>query len=82
MPVVLRSGANDTRRLGRALASGAQMISTDYPEANLAFSPYAVRFEDGAAVRISPVNGDPSLGGVDLETGTPAANHRQETSPR
>jgi hypothetical protein len=67
---------NDTRRRDQALASGAQFISTDYPEANPAFSPYAVRFEDGIVVRINPVNGDPSLRGVDLEKGTPGANHR------
>ena len=61
--------ANDTRRRDRALASGAQFISTDYPEANPAFSPYAVHFEDGIVVRINPVNGDPSLRGMDLEKG-------------
>ena len=68
--------ANDTRRLDRALASGAQFISTDYPEANTAFSPYAVHLADGIVVRINPVNGDPSLRGVDLEKGTPGATHR------
>jgi hypothetical protein len=68
---------NDTRRRDRALASGAQFISTDYPEANLAFSPYAVQFEDGIVVRINPVTGDPSLRGVDLEKGTRGATHRQ-----
>jgi hypothetical protein len=61
---------NDTRRRAKALASGAQFISTDYPEANPAFSPYAVRFDEGIVVRINPVNGDPSLRGVDLERGT------------
>jgi hypothetical protein len=65
----------------RALASGAQFISTDYPEANPAFSPYAVHFEDGIVVRINPVNGDPSLRGVDLEGGRRGAAHRQEASP-
>jgi hypothetical protein len=60
---------NDTRRRDRALASGAQFISTDYPEPNPAFSPYAVRFENGIVVRSNPVNGDPALRGVDLETG-------------
>ena len=60
---------NDTRRRDQALASGAQFISTDYPEPNPAFSPYAVHFENGIVVRINPVNGDPSLRGMDLETG-------------
>lgn len=60
---------NDTRCRDHALASGAQFISTDYPEPDPALSPYAVRFEKGIIVRINPVNGDPSLRGVDLETG-------------
>jgi hypothetical protein len=61
--------ANDTRRRDQALASGAQFVSTDYPEPNPALSPYAVRFENGIVVRINPVNGDPSLRGVGLESG-------------
>ena len=60
---------NDTRCRDQALASGAQFISTDYPEPNLALSPYSVHFENGIVVRINPVNGDPALRGVDLETG-------------
>jgi hypothetical protein len=60
---------NDRRCRDKALASGAQFISTDYPEPNLAFSPYAVGFENGIVVRINPVNGDPSLRGMDLESG-------------
>ena len=74
--------ANDTRRRDQALASGAQFISTDYPEANPAFSPYAVHLEDGIVVRVNPVNGDSSLRGVDLEKGTPGATHRQKTLPQ
>ncbi len=35
--------ANATTRRDRAIASGAQLISTDYPEPNLRFSPYHVR---------------------------------------
>jgi hypothetical protein len=60
---------NETRRRDHALASGAQFISTDYPEPNPAFSPYAVGFENGIVVRVNPVNGDPSLRGIDLENG-------------
>jgi hypothetical protein len=65
----LEARTNDTRRRDQALASGAQFISTDYPEPNRAFSPYAVHFENGIVVRINPVNGDPSLRGMDLENG-------------
>jgi len=68
--------ANDTHRREKALASGAQFISTDYPEANPAFSPYIVRFDGGIVVRTNPVNGDPSLQGVDLEKGALDAEHR------
>jgi hypothetical protein len=60
---------NDPRRRDKALASGAQFVSTDYPEPNPAFSSYAVHFENGIVVRVNPVNGDPALRGMDLETG-------------
>ena len=78
----VQARANDTHRRERAMASGAQFISTDYPEANPAFSPYAVHFEDGIVVRINPVNGDPSLRGVDLEGGRRGAARRHEASRR
>jgi hypothetical protein len=68
--------ANDPQRLDRALASGAQFISTDFPEANPAISPYAARLGEGLVVRINPVNGDPALRGVDLEKGSASATHR------
>jgi hypothetical protein len=60
---------NNTRCRDQALASGAQFVSTDYPEPNPALSPYSVHFENGIVVRINPVNGDPSLRGMDLESG-------------
>ena len=62
-----QSRENDPRQRDRALASGAQFVSTDYPEPNPAFSPYCVRFPGGIVVRRNPVNGDPKLNGVDLE---------------
>jgi hypothetical protein len=61
------SRSNDTQRRDKALASGAQFISSDYPEPNLRFSDYQVGFAAGIAVRTNPVNGDRSLSGVDLE---------------
>jgi len=60
---------NDPTQRDQAMASGAQFISTDYAEPNLAFSPYCVRFEGGIVARINPVTGDPSLTGIDLENG-------------
>jgi hypothetical protein len=63
----IEARTNDTRRRDKALATGAQFISTDYPEPNREFSPYAVRFEHKAVARINPVNGNAALQGVDLE---------------
>ena len=48
---------NDTTRRDTAFASGAQFVSTDYPEPNLAFSDYAVAFPDGTTVRVNPLTG-------------------------
>ncbi len=46
--------ANDTRRRDAAMASGAQILSTDYPYNEPAPSGYAVRFDRGI-VRCNPV---------------------------
>ncbi len=62
---------NDPRRRDKAFASGAQFISTDYPQPNPDFSSYSVRFPGGIVVRTNPVNGDPALSGIDLETQRP-----------
>jgi hypothetical protein len=59
--------ANDTKRREKALASGAQFISTDYPEPNTTFSAYSVRFDGGIVVRVNPVNGNPALQGIELD---------------
>lgn len=58
---------NDTSRREKAFASGAQFISTDYPQPDLRLSNYQVRFEGGVVVRTNPVNGDSRLNGRDLE---------------
>ena len=47
---------NDTRRREKAFASGAQFISTDFPEARPEISGYSVRFEKAAPYRSNPVN--------------------------
>lgn len=44
-----RAGDESTR--DKAFASGAQLISTDFPQADARFSNYAVRFEDDAMLR-------------------------------
>lgn len=61
------SRTNDPTRRDKALASGAQFISSDYPEPDPRFSRYRVRFGGGIVVRTNPVNGDPSRSGKDLE---------------
>jgi hypothetical protein len=58
---------NDPRKRERALASGAQFVSTDYPEPDLRFSSYCVRLPGGADARINPVNGPANERGLNLE---------------
>jgi len=48
--------SNDTRRRDKALASGAQFISTDFPEPNKEISSYSVRFQKNSPYRQNPVN--------------------------
>jgi len=49
--------ANDTAKRDKALASGAQFVSTDFPEPRTEWSEYAVRFPGGVKVRANPVCG-------------------------
>ncbi len=49
-----RSG--DTTRREMALMSGAQFISTDYPEPDARFTDYQVRIPGGTIARCNPVN--------------------------
>ncbi len=66
--VAARSG-NVTQR-DKALASGAQFVSTDYPEPDRKLSGYRVAFPGEVVARPNPVSGDPEWGGIDLESGT------------
>jgi hypothetical protein len=61
----------DSTRRDKALASGAQFISTDFPEPRPEISSYQVRLPDGVVARSNPVSGDPALVGVDLEANPP-----------
>ncbi len=48
---------NDTTRRDLALASGAQMLSTDYPSSEPSqWTKYSVGFPDGLVARCNPVN--------------------------
>jgi hypothetical protein len=55
-----RSG--DTTRRDRALASGAQFVSTDYPEPDPRFTGYRVTLPGAAEARPNPVSA-PGEGG-------------------
>jgi len=52
---------NDTTRREIALASGAQLLSTDYPASEPSqWTPYSVSLPGGAVARCNPVNAPPS----------------------
>ena len=59
---------DDPARRDKALASGAQFVSTDFAEARADISPYRVRLPGDVVVRPNPVCGNATLAGVDLET--------------
>jgi hypothetical protein len=53
--------SNDSARREIALASGAQLLSTDYPQSEPSqWTPYFVALPGGAVARCNPVNGPPS----------------------
>ncbi len=66
-----RSG--DTRQRDKALASGAQFVSTDYREPDPRFTGYCVRFPAGQVARSNPVSGDPAWKDSDLERRGPSS---------
>lgn len=64
----VRSG--DTTQLGAALGSGAQVVSTDFPEVGMSArygSDFVARFPDGGTIRCNPVNSRPSCRDDKLE---------------
>lgn len=58
---------NDTAQRDRALASGAQFVSTDYPEPNPSLSPYEVRLPGHRVARGNPVTGGAIPADADVE---------------
>jgi len=58
---------NDTSRRDKALASGAQFVSTDYPEPRREFSDYNVRLPGSVTARPNPINVSSARAGADLE---------------
>ena len=73
---------DDPSRREKALASGAQFVSTDFPETRPEVSPYRVRLPGDRVARSNPVNGDPSIGGRDLERSTGAESSKPGPGPR
>jgi Phosphoinositide phospholipase C, Ca2+-dependent len=67
---------DDQARRDKALASGAQFISTDFPEPRPDLSPYQVRLPGGIVARSNPISGDRALVGIDLES------HPEKSPPR
>lgn len=63
----------DVTQRDKALASGAQFISTDYRDPDRRFSDYSVRFPGGEVARSNPISGDPAWSGLDLESGKPGS---------
>ncbi|MEA1647535.1 phosphatidylinositol-specific phospholipase C1-like protein [Nitrospirillum sp. BR 11164] len=54
--------ANDTRHRDRALASGAQIVSTDYPASEPADTGFVVSLPGGGAARCNPVTAGDGCG--------------------
>jgi glycerophosphoryl diester phosphodiesterase len=58
---------HETLRRERALASGAQFISTDFPTPDRRWSSYKVQLPGNIVVRANPVNCAPEVGARDLD---------------
>ena len=75
----LQARRNDPSQRDKAFASGAQFISTDFPEPRLEFSPYAVRLPGNVVARSNPVNGPQLPPEIDLESGHTVARSSEAT---
>ena len=58
----------DTTTADAALASGAQFVSTDYPEPDPRFTPYAVSIPGGTPARCNPVSAPARCSPADVES--------------
>ncbi len=57
---------NDASRRDAMLASGAQLLSTDFPINEPAENGYVVRFDGDAVARCNPQRASTHCGGIDL----------------
>lgn len=62
---------NDTARRDKALASGAQYISTDYMRPDTRFGPYQVRMPPGVIAACNPQRNPARCAGLPVEAATP-----------
>jgi Phosphoinositide phospholipase C, Ca2+-dependent len=69
----VQARAGDVTQRDKALASGAQFVSTDYREPDARFSKYQVQFPGGVVARTNPVSGDPLWDQIDLESKKPGS---------
>ena len=63
----VQARTNDTRRRDAVMASGAQILSTDYPRGAAASSGFVVEFPGGTLVRCNPLIGMPACTDKALE---------------
>jgi hypothetical protein len=63
--------ANDTSRRDKALASGAQYVSTDYMRPDTRFGPYQARMPDGVVAACNPVRAAGRCAGLPVEAAPP-----------
>lgn len=64
--------ANDTSRRDKALASGAQYVSTDYMRPDTRFGDYQARMPDGVVASCNPVRAPERCAGLPVEASPPA----------
>jgi hypothetical protein len=61
--------AGDISQRDKALASGAQFVSTDYREPDRRFTDYSVHFPGEKVARSNPISGDSAWNELDLDSG-------------
>ncbi len=66
---------NDPTRRDRAFASGAQYISTDYPEPDARFSDYRVQLPGNAPFRVNPLHSFPPPSAFKQRPTKPQSGH-------
>jgi hypothetical protein len=71
----------DVRQRDAAFASGAQLISTDFPEPDGRFSDYCVRWQSTAVARLNPVSGSSVLDLVELRETAQQAEKNVSSAP-